>query len=239
MKVFKNELIVHRNETFSISKIIQNRDGSPYIISSELTNPYWLITVANSLYEQDGRYIYNKWLNLKNFLRFYYTKPVDLNSLGYDDWNAVLPAGYEGDETSGYANIAVFYLSDNDIRNYRYWVYDNTESGDYAGHWEDYDCKLLTTFTSDITSQWSEQTYYYGILLVSGESVKEYLVETCIKLNLSVEDNIYNMYDSIKNIDSSLLEKVDLNKPITNYDVVYPILEPTKILVQSNLKGGM
>ena len=43
MQVLRNELKVYRGENFTIDKLLKNRDGSPYIISNELQNPYWLI----------------------------------------------------------------------------------------------------------------------------------------------------------------------------------------------------
>lgn len=168
MKVFKNELYVTVGESFTLSKIVQNKDGSPYIISSQLTDPYWLITVSDSIYEQKDRYVYNKWLSLKNALRFYITKPVNLNDLGYSNWDAVLPAGYEGDETSGYANIAVFYLNIGGSIKYRYWKYNNNDQGDYSGYWEDYECNIITHYANNITKEWSAKNYYYSIFLISG-----------------------------------------------------------------------
>ena len=39
MKVFNNEITIHRGETFSMDKVIQNKDGSPYIVSNRLVNP--------------------------------------------------------------------------------------------------------------------------------------------------------------------------------------------------------
>ena len=168
MKVFKNELYVTVGESFTLSKIVQNKDGSPYIVSSELTDPYWLISVSDSIYEQNDRYLYNKWLSLKNALRFYITKPVNLKDLGYSNWDAVLPAGYEGDETSGYASIAVFYLNIEGTIKYRYWKYNNNDEGDYSGTWEDYDCKIITHYSSNVTKEWRAKTYYYSISLISG-----------------------------------------------------------------------
>lgn len=168
MKVFKNELEVSIGESFTLSKIIQNKDGSPYVISSELTDPYWLITVSDTIYGQVDTYIYNKWLSLKNTLRFYITKPINLEDLGYTSWDAVLPAGYEGDETSGYADMAVFYLTIAGVTKYKYWKYDNIDEGDYSGHWEDYECKIITHFSSRITSEWQPKNYYYSITLISG-----------------------------------------------------------------------
>lgn len=201
MKVFKNELYISAGETFTLQKQIKNKDGSPYIISNKLNNPYWLITVTDTLYDYPNRYVYNKWLKLKNSLRFYKTKPVDLKSLGYQEWSN-LPAGYEGDESAGYADIAVFYLEVNGIKEYKYWKYDNTSVGDYSGHWEKYDCELVTTYQNRITKDWVAQNYYYSISLVSGN------------------------------------ETSTGKSPLQNIDLMYPILQPTKIYVRSNLRGG-
>lgn len=201
MKVFKNELYISAGETFTLQKQIKNKDGSPYIISNKLNNPYWLITVTDTLYDYPNRYVYNKWLKLKNSLRFYKTKPVDLKSLGYQEWSN-LPAGYEGDESAGYANIAVFYLEVNGIKEYKYWKYDNKFVGDYSGRWEKYDCELVTTYQNRITKDWVAQNYYYSISLVSGN------------------------------------ETSTGKSPLQNIDLMYPILQPTKIYVRSNLRGG-
>ncbi len=211
MRVYKNEITVYRGETFTITKRIENRDGSPYIVSSEMVNPHWLLTVSNSRYNQQNRYVLNKWLSLKNHPRFKITKPISVNKIpteddyeSYESFDEMpLPAGYEGDETTEYANVAVFYQEDaRGNRVYKYWKYNNQDAGNYEGYWEDYSCIISTTFTSDITSKWIEQTYYYGILLVSGE-----------------------MND-------------DSDKPIS-LDLTFPILGPTKLTVQSNLKGAM
>lgn len=42
MKTFNNELVIHRGETFSMDKVVQNKDGSPYIVSNKLKIlTYW------------------------------------------------------------------------------------------------------------------------------------------------------------------------------------------------------
>lgn len=239
MQVHNNVITVTRGETFTVSKIIKNRDYSPYIVSSKLANPYWLLTVTSSRYNQANRYVLNKWLNLVNFPRFEITKAQPIESdLTFE--TAQLPAGYEGDETSGYANIAVFYREVLGEREYKYWVYDNTDEGDYSGRWEDYECKLSTLFQSQITSKWSEQTYLYSIYLVSGNSLKEYLTSACEKLNIEMIDDISYMYEQIKLVDETYLEGIsDLNKPLISIDATYTILEPTTLNVKSNAKGVM
>lgn len=233
MQVHNNEITVHRGETFVVSKIIKNRDDSPYIVSSKLANPYWLLTVVSSRYNQTNRYVLNKWLDLKNQPRFEFTKPVKVDEgIDFDDFQ--LPAGYEGDETLGYANIAVF----TDGVQYKYWVYDNLDKDDYSGRWEDYECKFTTLFSNDITAKWSEQTYLYSIFLVSGSSTYDYLKTTCEMLGLDTSDDIKEMYDKISEEDESLVVGIEnLERPIMNCDTVYPILASTKINVKTTTKG--
>lgn len=207
MKTYNNEIIVRRNETFSIDKYIVNRDGSPYIVSSRIENPYFLLTVASSKYEQADRYVLNKWLNISNTPRFHTTIAVKLEGSTWED--NPLPAGYEGDRLLPYANEAVFYIEDAaGNRSYCYFVYDDVDDGEgdtrenYDGRWVPYSCRIVTSFQKSITSNWIEQNYTYGILLVGGE---------------------YNTP----------------TEPIVTFDTVITILEPTKLTVLSNLKGGM
>lgn len=174
MKVFDNELVVQRGETFTLSKIIENKDGSPYIISSELNEPYWLVTVASGQFDYEDRYICNKWLSLKNALRFYTTKPVNLNDMGYHSWSTTpLPLGYEGDKSVGYANYAVFMLEENGVKSYKYWKYKSNNLNNYDGDWVDYICYINTVFTRDVTKEWNEQNYLYSINLVDGVKIGE------------------------------------------------------------------
>lgn len=214
MQVRNNEVNVVRGETWTMSRRIENRDGSPFIVCSELTNPYWLITITSDYYRQSSRYIINKWLNLKDFPRFKITQPVNISDYGFSfsDKNPTLPfinqedpeIDFTGDETTGYANVALFYEKDADgVINYKYWEYINNEKDDYEGKWVDYKCLITTTFGNNITSQWTGQNYYYSIDLVSGSKLDD-----------------------------------KSNKPIDVIDYSRPILKPTKLVVGSDLKGG-
>ena len=41
MRVYNNEIQISRNESFTIDKMIKLKDGSPYIVSNQLHNPYF------------------------------------------------------------------------------------------------------------------------------------------------------------------------------------------------------
>lgn len=220
MKTFNNELVIHRGETFSMDKVVQNKDGSPYIVSNKLKNPYVLVAVSTTRYDQNKRYLLNQWLPLSDKARFSITDPIDLTSFktdvngtvskytSFDDVNIRKPvlgsggkdcivSGYIGDRFVFYDyDDCVLYLeNEQGIKEYRYW---NLE---HEGLLK-YEFRITCPFTQDITSQWVEQSYVYSMTLMSGE------------LPASGEP------------------------PFANIDTVQPLLTPTKLSVLSSINGG-
>ena len=146
MKTFNNELVIHRGETFSMDKVVQNKDGSPYIVSNKLKNPYVLVAVSTTRYDQNKRYLLNLWLPLTDKVRFSITDPIDLTSFkteangtvskytSFNDVNVRGPvpgsggkncivSGYIGDRFVFYDyDDCVLYLeNEQGIKEYRYW----------------------------------------------------------------------------------------------------------------------
>ena len=110
MQIRNNEVTIYRGETWTMNRKVQNRDGSPFIVCNRFENPFFLITIVSAMYQQENRYRLNRWLDLNNFKKFENVIPVELKSIqsDYTFANIGIPHGYEGDETSGYANIAIF-----------------------------------------------------------------------------------------------------------------------------------
>lgn len=240
MLVHNNEITIVRGETFTMSKLIQNRDGSPYIVSSRLKNPYWKVSVLSSLNSGRDSYVLNKWLDLKDFPRFEITQPVnlkDVNPLLPNFELSSIPAKYEGDETSGYANKAIFCLENSEgVIIYKYWEYNNNRKGDFGGKWVDYKCPIITTFTTDITSKWAVKPYWYNITLVDGENTIEYLKSSAEALDLEIPEDATNedIYKMLLESSPEAFKDLDISRPILNIDTLYPILESTKLYVKSN-----
>ena len=184
---------MYRGEVFTIDKYLVNKDGSPFIISSKLNNPYFLLTVGSDLYKPE--YVYNKWLEIGSGQpRFESTVPVEIQLNEEGQWPKTLPTG----TTSA---TAVYYIvNDDGSKTYKYATISDlpTENGVTVTDWIDYNCRLSTVFDHNITKDWNEQTYYWGIRLVSGP--------------LSPEGS---------------------EKPLSTFDVVQPILQPTKLTVLS------
>ena len=81
MRTYSDRIMVERGETWTYDVLLQNRDGSPFIVSSQINNPYICTTVASSKYSQTGRYIANFWCPVKgNYKTFYSSQPVMLVS---------------------------------------------------------------------------------------------------------------------------------------------------------------
>lgn len=264
MKTFNNELTIRRGETFTIDKTIQNKDGSPYIISSKLKNPYFLITVSTTRYQQENRYLSNYWLDLSDYPRFLSTQAFDLLSLtseangetpmypnGFSDITArsssvstvgdYLVYGYIGDKLIflDYTDC-VFYVEDEDgNRIYKYWNDSVSESGGRIG-WQDYDCKIVKTFLQEDTSQWVEQSYVYSIRLVSGQSMNEYLTKLCKDNEIECAELVnQEMYDKLISAGHIFNDNFVLDRMLVNFDTVMPILVPTKMSILSSINGEL
>lgn len=172
MRTYGNEIIIHRGEPFTIDKHIVNKDGSPFIVSNALENPHIRVSVSDSLYEQNDRYLINYFLSLRNLPKFVCTRPVDIRSFRdspngsilYQSFESMsgLPSGYVGDTLVTYTEYdeAVFFnkLSDGSVE-YKYLTDDG---------WKDYSFRLVKSFTSMVTAEWKSQNYWYDIALVSG-----------------------------------------------------------------------
>lgn len=210
MRTFNNEIIVRRNETFTIDKFVETRDKAPYVISSHLKNPFFLITVTNSLYNQKDRYICNVWIPV-DLPKFDSTTPVNLADIcdehgnqlyrSFDDIDG-LPSGYyKGQLITFEPGDCVFYYEDDDGNR----VYKYFEDGE---SWKDYSCRIIYKFTHGITKDWIEGSYFYNIDLVDG----------------------------ILNQDAVQGQRPI---PIGNLSEHIPILGATKLTVLSDLRGGM
>lgn len=252
MKTLNNILVVHRNETFTLDKIVQNKDGSPYIISAKLDNPYWLLTVSSTRYDQKDRYIQNWWLDLSKYPRFVFTNPIDLKSFkassaadaesefssfsdvtSLNDFAGTYLNGKQITEMN--ADDFVYYLEDdNNNKEYKYW--STTAEG-----WQKYECRITKLFQQEITRLWVEQTYVYSITLMSGMSMLDYLKELCDKNEIEYNDNatVDELYTALSNSGYKFDEDFNKSSPIALFTTVKPILVPTELRVMSDIKGGI
>ena len=168
MRSSDNELVVYRNETFTIDRTLLNRDGTPFIVG-KLINPYLMITVTDSKFASSERYKVNYFLPLSGVLPlFEFTNVIPLEEIlnangeqQYFSFPDAHPSGYyNGNDVIFEEGDAVFSLIDSNGKiSYKYR--ENKV-------WKDYTFRFAFTFDSVETRNWTEKTYYYAIQLVSG-----------------------------------------------------------------------
>lgn len=165
MNIYRDQIIVTRGETVTLDMSIVNSDGSPYIFSNKITNPFILVTIASSRYEQYGRYIQNYWSNVSaRYPTFFTTTPVQIadfdstpeESLPIDVVNQI----NNNDELT-YSNYCVYYSIVNGKKVYKYW----------DDEWLDYECEFTMTIGPEDTLQWVEQEYVFAMKVLGGTLV--------------------------------------------------------------------
>jgi hypothetical protein len=247
MKINIHDLTIYRGETFTICKSLQNRDGTPYIISDSLGDgdAYFLISIVSSTYSQDKKYEKNYWLSLKNFPRFTETVPIALQDLDnihgtFDDIvikkdNDVyyFEATINGEYAKIPASYAVYY--DKNYPN----VYKYIDSD---GKWSVYECKIVKTFSREDSEELVSKNYKYSIQLIYGNPMKQYLqsLANSNKISYVIEDptrpaitrEMTNSELATELINNGILSKdFDFTKPLSNIYTAIPILEPCTINV--------
>lgn len=207
MRVYADRIQVERGEEWTYDVYFQNRDGSPYIVSNQLTNPYILVTIASSKYTQNGRYIANFWNKVTEaYHTFYCTQPIELSGITMPTPEEGLSREIQLDiqaKHQTFGTYAVYkWVDTNGAAQYKRW-------NDDTAAYEDYDFHFVMTFPTDITNQWIEQNYVFGVKLVAGTANADYNSE------------------------------VDGSRPIATFDGVQVLVAPMQLIVTSNIAGSL
>jgi hypothetical protein len=213
MRIFKQELSVFRGEDFCIDKVLKNPDGTPFVLSRSLPYPYILISVTDTLYQQEERYIKNYWLSLIDYPSFDNVEILNLRDLKqymdepeqlYHSF-AEMSADLEDYGVMGYYKGKLIKITLDASRRERSFVYYNEGEGYkyYDKGWKNYEFRFIKRFSTEDTKEWNAQNYLYSIQLVAGNPIEH-----------SSEEPI---------------------------DITYarPILKPTKIMVKEFSQGGL
>lgn len=165
MNVNGTNLTIKRGETFTVDFSFTNKDDSPFIVSSELTHPYLLFSVVSNSFATENAYEYNVWCDLRKYYRFKSTTAIEINNI-----NSFDVATYPDVDTDAngrqYCNDCVFKCKADG--KYYVYKYESQDGAGDAGYYE-YELRLVLGLDSDVTAQWSSQTYTYSISLVESE----------------------------------------------------------------------
>lgn len=141
---------------------------------------------------------------------------------------------------------------------YKYWY--SSEDDDVIGGWKDYDLILSFIIMPSDSQEWISQNYLYGVSLQAGVSTEEAYnafkevddppFTDVVVNNVVIESGVYgHSYDYILTNypdlasrllqEEKLLENITDSIPLYSLDYVVPIVEPSKLTVNTNLKGGI
>lgn len=233
-----NEMIINRNESFTIDRRIVNRDGSPFVVSSKWSNPYICITIASTRYNQPNRYIANWWLDLQDL--------IDENG------ERISLPRLNSTTVRRIPNESPLHFRDDSPFDILYYVEDDgmlSNPGHHYYYLDDsrmlrkYEFRLIHHFQHSVTRTWVEQNYVYSISLFSGDDTYDYLrnlyksvfAVQYVPPELSSEE----LYLAIRNKDESLVKNLNYERPLVNIGVDIPILSPTKLTVMSDPHGNL
>ena len=160
-----NDVYVTRGEAWTYDSLIVNKDGSPYIVSNQYPNPYFLFKMASVNYQVNERFYDEIWCPIPSTSTFYCSEPYELSSFPDDFSASDLPAEIQQEiQQKGLtaANYAVYYIVEGGVKIYKQWT--GTE-------WKAYSCPFILAFMSADTKLWKAQSYLYKLAVVSGEDI--------------------------------------------------------------------
>lgn len=263
MKIVGDTVYIQRGEIWSLDFDVTDEKGRPYMLFSKWSNPYLAITVAGSMYEQTGDMRETHWLDLSHrwveqvdgsvekepFKRFIATEPLYLPD---GQFSVIDVLERYGDR------IVIDLVSDFDIKNYLFYI-ENSD-GDYeykyvssytgtdaesvstSAVWADYNFRVIKQFN---TKSWMEQGYLYDAKILTGQTLEEY-VAGILHESLPEEgwsdaelgDKISLIED--EQIRAKVLAVFESGMPLMpEYDVKALIIEPSKLLVSTNIQEGV
>ena len=270
METFNNDIEIQQGENFNMDVLLSasNLEYIPFIISSQRKNPFFVITIASTKYEKNMRYVHSWWNDIVNgehpIPTFYQTTPIDLGELVAAP---ITPEfAVQDDNEHGIRYLYQYTLESEAIdekvghKPYHY-IYVDYSTGISVIHNDDYECKIIQNFSSDITRLWSAQNYMYQITLLDGKTNKEVILATYEKYGLthpdfpiprkpngelysadeqwgeSEQEYIKSAYSYIKRQWPNLLQPdIDADSPLYYINSPETIISPSKLTVNNNLR---
>nr|DAD77507.1 MAG TPA: hypothetical protein [Podoviridae sp. ctaNW81] len=160
-----NDVYITRGEAWTYDSLIVNKDGSPYVVSNQYPNPYFLFKMASVNYQVNERFYDEIWCPIPATSTFYRSEPYELTSFLDDFSVSDLPAEIQQEiQQKGLtaANYSVYFVEEGGVKIYKQWT--GTE-------WKDYSCPFILVFMSADTKKWKAQSYLYKLAVVSGQDI--------------------------------------------------------------------
>lgn len=176
MRVFDNSVNTLQEQTFTYERLVQYRNGDPYVIPAGYNNPYIVFSLGSSKYEKNVK-LFKSWWGLvdDSFPRFEVVEPEVLTEEpldkgiyfpeGWDRENSNRLFKWDGEDTLELTKGEYFY--------YKKVVSEEVTSYEIVP----YEFRYIRVFSYDDLEKLQGFNYVYDIKVVSGETNYEALVE--------------------------------------------------------------
>lgn len=163
---------MQQGEQITLTFDLKTRDGSPYIVSNQLKNPYYILTITSAHLAQADRYVLNRWCEVPADNCFYCTKPITLSlTVPVSSVNSITQVLKTNEQRNdalshgGYDSYAIYIVDDKYYR----WETTSGTTGKLVSYNENV---FSVTFTPEITENWTGRDFTYDIKLIDGNKVE-------------------------------------------------------------------
>ena len=214
MRIYNDEIQIMRGETWNFDVQLTAYSGAPFILSNQLKNPYFLLTISSLKYPVEDRIVRNYWCKCTSGIiprRFFTTAVVPVSNTfikTYENAEAFSTAiksvtNLTQIDESELENAAVYSTIVDDTVNY--WMF---EKDGEAYKPVKYECRFTVNFQSFDTSEWIEEEYSFAMKLV------DFVADKVVKDNYSpFEDRLdrLGLYQFVQEFDVPKMIKVHSN----------------------------
>lgn len=223
MRTLGRKIIVHRGETFTLTRKVFKDDGvTPFVLAKSITNPYLIITVSSNTFRVDGKYRLNSWLDLSTYPSFRRSTPEYKSS--EDITNNVAPASPDNDGAG-----CIYYTQDTAGTKY-YYYWNGTE-------YKDYSFVFRKQFLNVHTRDWIESQYQYEFRLVGGQKTQPLLLDMYKGIypdRMWIPSDARTLYEEIKKCRPDFVKNIRWSAPLANFFTEDILQRPELLIIKPN-----
>lgn len=224
MRMLGKKMIVHRGEVFDFSANVYQNDGvTPFVLSSDIVNPYLVIAISSSNLAMKGRYRLVSWLDLSTYPSFRRQTPEFVeDSVIESNTPPLQDADGKG---------CIYYTQDSNGNKTYYWY--NSSSASY----EQYSFSFHKQYLNSQTRQWIESIYQYELSIVGGQLTTPILTDmykSVYPTRTWIPTDAKTLYDEIKKCNYDLVKNVRWSSPLINFYTVDILQRPESLIIKPN-----
>ena len=236
MRTLGRKIIVHRGETFVLTRKVFKDDGvTPFVLAKSITNPYLIITVSSNTFRVDGKYRLNSWLDLSTYPSFRSQTPVYVEDTVIT--NNTPPSAPDNDGCG-----SIYYTQDTEgNKEYYYWYVtqwsDDEEPKPLAGEYRNYSFVFHKQFLNVHTRDWIESQYQYEFRLVGGQKTQPLLLDTYKSIyptRMWVPSDARTLYEEVKKCRPDLVKNIRWSAPLANFFTEDILQRPELLIIKPN-----